>query len=39
MIIIFIIEACLDPIDDFSNEEMATVLAHGAVNSNDECET
>jgi hypothetical protein len=29
----------LDPIDDFSDEEMTTVLAHGAVNSNNECET
>jgi hypothetical protein len=32
-------ETCSDHIDDFSDEEIATVLAHGAVNSNDECET
>jgi len=31
-------ETCLDPIDEFSNEEKETVLAHGAVNSNDERE-
>jgi len=39
MIIIFIMETCLDPIDEFSSEEKEIVPAHGAVNSNDECET
>lgn len=32
-------ETCLDSVDDFFDEKMATVLVHGAVNSNDECKT
>jgi hypothetical protein len=35
MIIICIMETFLDPTDDFSDEEIAAVLAHAAVNSND----